>query len=423
MRCSVACLVGLAAVGIGQANAAVFYRATDLGTLGGTWSAAYGINASGQVVGESRIPGDRDSHAFLYDGSTMSDLGTIMGSSRAYAINAGGQIVGETGIETEVGIVNAAFLYSGGTMTYLTNHSFTTARDINDSGQVVGAIGRSDVSAFLYSGSTLTLLDWGPFSDARGINSSGQVAGVARFGWDGEPHAFRYSGSTVTDLGTLGGIRSFATAINDRGDVVGSSSTADGSGHAFLYYGSWMVDLGTLGQPMSSANAINNLGEVVGWVGDYDVNARRAFLYTNGRMTDLNDLIIPVHPWRITEATGINDAGQIAAIGRDAFGVQHAFLLAPIVPEPGDVDKNGRVDIFDVAVLQRHYGMTSGATWAKGDFDGNGTVDIQDVAMMQVNYGHGVASSPTPVPEPSSLVLAAMGVLGIVIGWWRKRAA
>ncbi|MHB1037533.1 MAG: PEP-CTERM sorting domain-containing protein [Pirellulales bacterium] len=80
------------------------------------------------------------------------------------------------------------------------------------------------------------------------------------------------------------------------------------------------------------------------------------------------------------------------------------------LPEAGDADMNGRVDIFDVAVLQTKYGMTSGATWSDGDFDGNGTVDIFDVAAMQVNYGHGVASSPSPVPEPSSLVLAAMGV-------------
>ncbi len=76
----------------------------------------------------------------------------------------------------------------------------------------------------------------------------------------------------------------------------------------------------------------------------------------------------------------------------------------------GDADKNGRVDIFDVAVLQTKYGITSGATWADGDFDGNGTVDIFDVAPMQVNYGYGVAASPAPVPEPSTLVLAAAGL-------------
>jgi hypothetical protein len=89
--------------------------------------------------------------------------------------------------------------------------------------------------------------------------------------------------------------------------------------------------------------------------------------------------------------------------------------------EPGDADTNDRVDIFDVAIVQTKYGTTSGAAWADGDFDGNGTVDIFDVALMQVNYGYGVASSPSPVPEPSTLVLAGLGVLGMAVGWGRRR--
>ncbi|MHB1035657.1 MAG: SdrD B-like domain-containing protein [Pirellulales bacterium] len=65
----------------------------------------------------------------------------------------------------------------------------------------------------------------------------------------------------------------------------------------------------------------------------------------------------------------------------------------------GDADLDGDVDIFDVAVLQTKYGITTGAAWADGDFDGNGTVDIFDVALMQVNYGTGVAPAPAAAPE------------------------
>ncbi|MHB1036456.1 MAG: DUF7948 domain-containing protein [Pirellulales bacterium] len=64
----------------------------------------------------------------------------------------------------------------------------------------------------------------------------------------------------------------------------------------------------------------------------------------------------------------------------------------------GDVDKDGDVDILDVAVLQTKYGIASGATWADGDFNHNGMVDIFDVALMQVNYGLGVVSPPAPAP-------------------------
>jgi probable HAF family extracellular repeat protein len=71
---------------------------TDLGTLGGDQSWAWGVNSLGQVVGWSEIePGSDVRHAFLWEKGTMTDLGTLgCEHSMAYAINALGQVVGKS---------------------------------------------------------------------------------------------------------------------------------------------------------------------------------------------------------------------------------------------------------------------------------------------------------------------------------------
>ena len=90
---------------------------TDLGTLGGTYSVATGINNSGQIVGYADTASGQ-THAFLYSGGTMTDLGTLPGGTYSFAtgINNNGQIVGYS---TTASGQTHAFLYSGGQMTDL----------------------------------------------------------------------------------------------------------------------------------------------------------------------------------------------------------------------------------------------------------------------------------------------------------------
>ena len=49
------------------------YTAYDLGTLGGSYSVAYGINNAGTIVG-NRTTSDGVTHAFSPGGGVMTDL-------------------------------------------------------------------------------------------------------------------------------------------------------------------------------------------------------------------------------------------------------------------------------------------------------------------------------------------------------------
>src|SRR4051794_40470158 len=90
----------------------------DLGTLGGTDSAAYGINDAGQVAGESTLASGA-THAFLWSVPTgMVDLGTLGGTdSVALGINNLGQVVGYARVTG--GVASHAFRWVSGTMTDL----------------------------------------------------------------------------------------------------------------------------------------------------------------------------------------------------------------------------------------------------------------------------------------------------------------
>jgi len=84
--------------GLAGATARTPTTVTDLGTLGGGYSFAYGVNDHGEVVGDSELAaGDRARHAFLWRGGTMMiDLGALEGHSDsiAFDINNHGQVVG-----------------------------------------------------------------------------------------------------------------------------------------------------------------------------------------------------------------------------------------------------------------------------------------------------------------------------------------
>lgn len=316
------------------------YTLIDLGTLGGNWSYASGINNSGKVVGNS-YNSSGVSYAFLYSNGTMNNIGKFSPCS----INDSGLIVGS---HATSGGRNHACLYTSGTITDIgtLGGEYSSASSINASGQIVGSSTISGTKpydhAFLYNNGTMYDLGTlgGEESYATSINKSGQIVGTLRFKIGEEvvgnvtytiyeSHAFIYDNGTMTDLGTFGGTNSSAVSINDSGQIVGNYSTASSESHAFLYSNGIMTDLGTLGGSYSYAYSINNNGQVVGSSGTTS-GENHIFLYSGGTMIDLNDLITNATGWTIEagETGGINDLGQILC-GGFYNGVYHAVLLTP----------------------------------------------------------------------------------------------
>lgn len=124
----------------------------------------------------------------------------------------------------------------------------------------------------------------------------------------------------VTDLGSLGGFRAGAQAINDAGQVVGAGMTGTSS-PAFLYSGGTLTSAGTLGGNYSIAFAINAAGQFVG-AAYGATGGRQAYVDSNGVMTNLADL-----PGDIGgTAMAINDLGAIVGESYNSGGIGSAVV-------------------------------------------------------------------------------------------------
>ncbi len=330
--------------GINTLSFASPYVITDLGTLGANQSYADSLNNRGQVVGSSNTEYGGWLHPYLWTNNKgMTDLGTIDPSKTyldgvAHAINEQGQIVGHLSTGTNEG---PAFLWTstGGMINLGTlGGNNTHAYSINNRGEVVGTSkatstgSLSDMHAFLWTQSG-GIRDIG-IGSAQDINNRGQVVGMEIW------RAFLWTEDLGrVFLGDLGGgltHASMATAINDRGQVVGWSLTPSGYWHPFLWTpDGGIIDLGSLGNYTSYAWDINNRGQIVGsfddWVGA-NITSNAALWTARTGWQNLNDLIPENTGWFLYEARGINEGGLIVGTGM-INGETHAFLLQP-VPEP-----------------------------------------------------------------------------------------
>jgi probable HAF family extracellular repeat protein len=379
-------LVGAAYSGHPEAsedNRLSAYRVTDLSSLGGTRSAGNSINNVGWVTGFSNLAGDSNRHAALWLHGRKFDLGTLGGpnSSVVWPVkNNRGVIVGIAQTSTvdplgeawscsaffpaatATGYTCLGFVWEWGVMRALPtlggNNGF--AAGANNRGQVVGWAENSVRDPRCNPPQVLQFhaVVWGPGREpiqqlppfpgdsvgaATAINDKGQVVGISGIcdnavGRFSAAHAVLWENGTVTDIGNLGGV-SWHTpmAINQRGDIVGFSNLpGDEDGrpnwHAFLWTKQdGIEDLGTLpGDVSSQALGINEDRQVVGLSCTAGSASCRAFLWQRGVMTDLKTLA-PGYPHQLYSAEDINDLGTITGQALNpGTSERPAFMAIPI---------------------------------------------------------------------------------------------
>ena len=276
-------------VGMNNTGLVVGISQTDApAPRGESWSCTPFLGVSGKIC-----------LGFFWEGGTMNPLPTLGGpNGYAAAVNNRGQVVGWAETLVEDPTCNAPQVYQfravlwepkKGTVQQLPpfpGDSASAATSINDRGQAVGISGDCDVAVGRWSARRAVLWDHGVVSEIpnlggeawhtpAAINNAGVVVGFSNppgvTGGDFVPHAFLWRpGSPITDLEVLpdGDDNSQAFDVNARGQVVGTSCKGNDC-RAFVWQDGVMYNLRELVDPgvvgvFLSARSINDKGEITG---------------------------------------------------------------------------------------------------------------------------------------------------------------
>jgi probable HAF family extracellular repeat protein len=254
---------------------------------------------------------------------------------------------------------------------------------------------------------TYTIVDLGAGtlgagSHATAINERGQVIGISATA-NGEPRATLWQDGEVTDLGTLGGPTSQPADINRSGHVVGISTTPSGSQHAVLWQDGTVIDLGTLGGSVSLPYDINDRDQIAG-TSSTATGEFRAVLWQNGTVTDLG---VPDG-----RAFRINDRGHVLVGSGTLSSESRAFLwkdgvttelgtLGGSGTTPFDMNDRGQVVGYSITATGENHAFL----WQDGAMTDLGTLGgSSSYAIVINNRGMVLGTSSTATGEEHGFI-------------------
>ena len=381
-------LLPLAAVAWAQPK----FTITDLGTVPNLGACiATAISPNGNVAGYCHVAGQSvgvsQSRGFFYSKGTLTPLPQPSGAQVALGVNDTGSVIA---LVVPQGGDITTDLFGGGSLGSVVQGTTTTSLaqyiwpvGINNAGQIaaIQVLPTNQAqsvtglaTAVVYASATgkyTTLGGAAPNSLALGIAQKGDVAG-GTFSlniFSASPtltfQGAQWRGGTFYALAPPSGASSaVAFGTNDNGFAGGVSFNVSYTGgfsltsfaftdlHAVLWTNFVPTDLTTmLGSKYGAVQSVNNMGWATGFKSDtlgaaglgpldlllYPDNQNfKAFLYTGGKTYDLNTLVTNATGWTLTNATAVNDAGQIVGAGY-INGQEHAFLLTPTGTATGPV--------------------------------------------------------------------------------------
>jgi probable HAF family extracellular repeat protein len=334
--------IGLAAVVFSACVGALIARA------GGNTQTLYAVTNLGAGASVYKASNPDSSGTFLVVGSTgpaaqpvatvwtVSTDGTVvgvftydtLGPALATDVNDHGMVVGQSG--------NGPWVDIPGVGVKLLPVAITIG-GVNNQGVVVGSVSGHGAVWHVaatgdITGPVFTDINSGTTFQPVDVNDDGTICGSFLDSAAGvEPAAIaefdRQGQLDVQDLGVLhpGDFEAGASAINGNGVVVGTSLGKTSS--AFLWTPAQpnkLRALGDLGGGQSSASDVNDNGQVVG-SSSTRAQTQAAFIWQNGKMTELNSVLAAALNDHIASAAGINNTGHIVGYGLSG----NAYVLTP----------------------------------------------------------------------------------------------